>query len=145
MLRKLSLYFAAGAVGGTAYILIMWLFGAAGITQMLKVDLVYELDMELLYTGIGMGGIAGLLFILPVPSKNRLIKGITLGLVAAAIELFILMPIDADRGLSGVAKAFGGKSGILGLHLGAMTPLLIILFNQVWGLTASFWNKITGN
>lgn len=139
MYRKISLYFAAGAAGGIAYMFFLWGFGALGITQFLNVDLVYKLTPELFYTCLGMGGIGGFLFFIPVFSKNRLQRGLITGLIAAAIALFVLMPMDAERGITGFVRAFSGETGMLGLHKGAMAPVLIIIFNCVWGITASLW------
>ena len=143
MLRKLSLMIAGGAAGGLCYVLVMWLFGTLGITDLFKVDLAVVFDYELVYTGVGMGAIAGLLFLIPVPTKSWIIRGLTLSVITSAIELFVLFPIEANEGAQGIARVFDGKSGMLGLHLGAMTPFFVVLYNAVWGTVASFWVKIT--
>ena len=141
MLKKVSFMISGGAIGGLFYVLVMWLFGAIGITDLFKVDLAVVFDYELIYTGVGMGAITGLLFLIPIPTKSWVIRGLTLAVIASAIEFFILFPMEANEGAQSLARLFDGKSGMFGLHLGAMTPFFVLIYNAVWGIVASFWIK----
>jgi hypothetical protein len=40
--------------------------------------------------------------------------------------LFIVFPIKAGK-------------GVMGLELGLLTPVFVLIFNAVWGLTAAAW------
>ena len=35
--------------------------------------------------------------------------------------------------------------GLMGLDLGSLTPLAVIVFNAIWGLTAAIWLRWTNN
>jgi hypothetical protein len=33
---------------------------------------------------------------------------------------------------------------LMGLDLGSLTPVFVLFFNAVWGLTAAFWLRMVG-
>jgi len=35
------------------------------------------------------------------------------------------------------------KKGMFGLDLGSMTPVLVLFFNAVWGVTAAIWLRFS--
>jgi hypothetical protein len=35
------------------------------------------------------------------------------------------------------------NKGVMGLDLGALTPLAVVVFNAVWGVTAAIWLRWT--
>ena len=62
------LAFSAGALGGLANSLAVWLFGALGITLALGVGIAPGLTPAWLYPRIVWGGLWGFLFLLPRPA-----------------------------------------------------------------------------
>ena len=127
--RSLSLFFAAGALGGLANSLVVWLFGELGVTHALGVSIAPSLTPAWLYPRIVWGGLWGLLFLLPL-SMGWLGRGIVFSLGPSLVQLFVVFPIKANK-------------RILGLELGALTPLLVLFFNAVWGAVASWWIRTT--
>ncbi|MEB3215710.1 MAG: hypothetical protein VKN72_05535 [Nostocales cyanobacterium 94392] len=127
---NLSLVFAAGCLGGVLNSLTVWIFGFAGITALFNVKIVPTLTASWLYPRIVWGGIWGFLFILPFYQRKYFFKGILFSLFPSLIQLFIVFPLQA-------------KKGILGVELGSLTPVFVLLFNFVWGITTAFWLKIT--
>jgi hypothetical protein len=76
------------------------------------------------------GGLWGFLFALPIGVTSWLRRGLLLSLAPSAFQLFVVFPRWAHRGM-------------LGLELGALTPLCVLAFNAVWGLVASWWLRGT--
>ena len=124
--RKLSLVFAAGSLGGLLNSLAVWIFGVIGITSALGVKIAPSLSASWLYPRLVWGGIWGLLFLLPLIQKRYLYRGLIFSLGPTVVQLFIVFPIKASK-------------GIMGLDLGLLTPLLVFVFNAIWGLTAAIW------
>jgi len=128
MLKQLSVAFAAGGLGGLLNSLTVWVFGALGITTMLGVSIAPPLTHAWLYPRIVWGGLWGLLFLLPYLRHSWQLRGLVFSLVPTAAQLFIVFPFQAQKGYAG-------------LELGALTPLLVVFFNLIWGLAASAWFK----
>ena len=126
--KKLTLFFSAGCLGGLTNSLAVWLFGLLGITKIFGVSIAPPLTPEWLYPRIVWGGLWGVLFLIPVLKNRLLMKGLLLSLGPTLVQLLIVFPVKA-------------KKGILGLDLGLLTPLFVILFNAVWGVTAAYWIK----
>ena len=133
--NRLSLAFAAGSLGGLANSLIVWGAGKAGLTAALGVSIVPQFTPDWLYPRLVWGGLWGFLFLLPWPGRNflpwfrrnrALFRGLTYSLLPSAVQLFYVFPIRADHGM-------------LGVSLGALTPLLVLAFNAVWGVVAVWW------
>lgn len=127
--RSLSLYFAAGALGGLANSLLVWSCGESGITGALGVAIQPVLTPAWLYPRIVWGGLWGFLFILPLGGSSAVQHGLLLSVAPAAFQLLVLFP-RADRGL-------------FGLELGLLTPLLVFAFTAVWGIVAAWWLRAT--
>ncbi|MCE2030443.1 hypothetical protein [Sessilibacter corallicola] len=123
-MKKLLVFFAAGCLGALANSLAVWLFGKYGITTGLGVSIAPSLSPAWLYPRIVWGGIWGLLFILPMLQTKPIIKGTILSLFPTIIQLFVVFPYKADK-------------GIAGLELGLYTPLFVVFFNWVWGVVAA--------
>jgi hypothetical protein len=128
LLRNVSLVFAAGALGGLFNSLVVWLFGEYGIAQSLGVHLAPSLTPAWLYPRIVWGGIWGGLFLLPLIRRSVLLEGIILSLGPTLIQLFLIFPRTG--------------AGTLGMQLGALTPVLVLFFNMVWGVTAAGWLRL---
>jgi len=123
-MNKLLIFFAAGCVGALANSLAVWLFGYYSITSSLGVAIAPTLSADWLYPRIVWGGLWGLLFILPMLQSRLLLKGAVLSLFPTAVQLFVVFPMMAHK-------------GIAGLDLGLLTPLFVLFFNWVWGVVAA--------
>ena len=130
LLRRTSVYFSAGAVGGLANGVCVWFFGSAGITSGLDVKIAPALTPEMLYHRVVWGGIWGLAFLLPLAVRSPFLRGRLYCLGPTCVQLFIVCP-DAGRGM-------------MGLELGTLTPGFVLFFNAVWGLAAVLWLRIIG-
>ena len=124
--KKLSLVFAAGCFGGLMNSLALWACGVAGITAALGVKIAPPLSAPWLYPRLVWGGIWGLLFLLPLMQKRFLFRGLIFSLGPTAVQLFIVFPMQAGK-------------GVMGLDLGQLTPLLVLVLNAIWGLSAAIW------
>lgn len=123
-MKKLLIFFAAGCLGALANSIAVWLFGQLGITSSFGVSIAPSLTPAWLYPRIVWGGIWGLLFLLPVLRSKLYLKGTMLSLFPTAVQLFVVFPIKAHKGIAGV-------------ELGLLTPVFVLIFNWVWGVTAA--------
>lgn len=128
-MKKLLIVFAAGCVGALANSLTVWLFGDMGISHSLGVAISPPLSPTWLYPRIVWGGLWGLLFALPFLQTRLFWKGTLLSLLPTAVQLFIIFPFKAHK-------------GIAGLELGLLTPLLVLFFNWVWGIATALTIKL---
>jgi hypothetical protein len=128
--RTLSLVFAAGCVGAVANSLIVWLFGDLGINAALGVKIAPRLTPAWLYPRIVWGGLWGFLFLLPVLRSSLLARGFLFSLGPSLVMFFVIFPLKA-------------KKSMFGLELGMMTPVLVLFFNAVWGVTAAIWLRFS--
>ena len=129
--KRITVIFAAGCLGGLANSLAVWLFGAYGVTKTLGVRIAPDLSPVWLYPRLVWGGIWGLLFLLPVFRSSVLKRGLLLSLGPTIIQLFVVFPYKADQGM-------------MGMGLGALTPLLVLVFNAIWGITVAIWLRFVG-
>ena len=124
--KKLTMVFASGCLGGLVNSLVLWLFGAASVTASLGVKLAPDLSAKWLYPRLIWGGIWGGLFLFPILRNHVVGQGILLSLGPTIVQLFVIFPYQANKGLFGLA-------------LGEWTPLFVFFFNAVWGITAAVW------
>ncbi|EAW39282.1 hypothetical protein [Lyngbya sp. PCC 8106] len=124
--QKLTLFFAAGCLGGLVNSLAVWLFGLLGITTSLGVSIAPQFTPTWLYPRIVWGGLWGLLFFLTGLTYNPFLKGLLLSIGPTLVQLFVVFPFKAQKGM-------------MGLDLGALTPIFVILFNAIWGVVAAYW------
>ncbi|MBD1874389.1 hypothetical protein H6F75_12925 [Nodosilinea sp. FACHB-131] len=131
-MQEVAWSFAAGALGGLANSVTVWLFGLLGITALLGVAIAPEWTPAWLYHRIVWGGLWGLLLPFFARSRgSRLTQGLLIGLLPAIAQLFIVFPIQTPH-------------GVLGLGLGGLTPAFVVLFNVVWGVVAvAFYRLLT--
>jgi hypothetical protein len=127
--KNLALVFSAGCLGGLANSLAVWLFGAIGINTAFGVKIVPHLTPLWLYPRIVWGGLWGILFLMPFLTQSYFLRGLLYGLGPTIVQLFIVFPFKANKGL-------------LGLELSSMTPIFVLLFNSIWGVTAGLWLKL---
>lgn len=123
-MNKVMIIFAAGCLGALANSLTVWLFGYVGITEIMGVAIAPPLNANWLYPRIVWGGIWGMLFLLPFLNSKLLLKGTLLSLGPTIIQLFVVFPYKANKGIAGV-------------ELGLLTPIFVLFFNWVWGAVAA--------
>ncbi len=124
--KKLALVFAAGCLGGLINSLAVWIFGEVGVTAAFGVKIAPKISPAWLYPRIVWGGIWGALFLLPLWRHRLLIRGLIYSLGPTIVQLFIVFPVKANK-------------GTMGLDLGTLTPIFVIIFNAIWGVTAAIW------
>ena len=127
-MNTLLVYFAAGCLGALANSLTVWIFGGIGITSLFGVSISPTLSPEWLYPRIVWGGLWGIIFLLPIANRSTFLKGSILSLFPTAIQLFVVFPFKAQKGMAG-------------LELGLLTPLLVLFFNWVWGVVTALTIK----
>jgi hypothetical protein len=125
VLRTLSLCFAAGAVGALANSVAAWAAGQGGLTRSLGVAIAPGLTAGFLYPRLVWGGLWGLLFATPWGRGSAIRAGLLLSLAPSLAQLFYFFP-HAGRGW-------------LGVELGALTPVVVLVLNAIWGLAAAAW------
>jgi len=120
--------FAAGALAGFVTTILIWIASQSGAFLILGVPLVFDLTPGWIYQRVVWGGLWGFVFLVPVfvswPGWRR---GLILGMGPAAATLLVFNPIKDGIGL-------------FGLGLGAMMPIIVIVFSLLWGVIAGWWN-----
>ena len=132
LVRKSSIVFGAGCLGGLVNSLTLWLFGLYGITSAIGVKIAPQLSAPWLYPRIVWGGIWGGLFLLPLMQRKLFIRGLIFSLGPTLVQLFVVFPMKANK-------------GVMGLDLGTLTPVAVVFFNAVWGVTAAIWLRMTNS
>jgi hypothetical protein len=127
--RKVSLAFAAGSLGGLVKSACAWTFGSLGINALLGVKMAPALTPFFIYQHVVWGGLWGLLFLAPARRWGPWLKGLVFSLPMSLIQLFFMFP--------------QAGSGLLGLKMGILTPALVLFFGFIWGWTTAFWLKVT--
>jgi len=119
-----SVCFCAGLIGALANSLAVWFSGAWGLTALAGVHIAPHLSPTWLYPRLVWGGLWGLAFFFSVGHPRYrchwVRKGLWVSLLPTAFQLFYVFPARTSFGL-------------LGMGLGALTPLFVLLFNFVWG------------
>jgi hypothetical protein len=126
ILNKLSVAFAAGCFGGLLNSLVVWVSGTYGLSAALGVKLMPVLTPDWLYPRIVWGGLWGWLFLIPWKKSHPVQRGLLFSLGPTLVMLLVVFPGQLHK-------------GYLGLELGLLTPLLVVVFNAVWGLGTAAW------
>ena len=129
LLRKLTILFSSGCLGGIVNSVVVWIFGAKGITSALGVRIAPDLTATWLYPRMVWGGIWGFLFLLPILRKSPLWQGLLFSLGPTLVQLFVVFPAKAGKGM-------------MGLELGELTPLFVLFFNAIWGVSTAMWLRL---
>lgn len=127
-MKKLLIFFAAGCVGGAANSIVAWAAGHWGVPASLGVSMAPALTPAWISPRIVWGGLWGLAFFLPFMSSRAFMKGTLLSLLPTMVQLFIVFPHQSNKGLAG----FG---------LGILTPLFVLVYNWVWGISTAWTLK----
>ena len=129
LLRKSTILFSSGCLGGIVNSLVVWIFGAKGITAALGVKIAPDLTATWLYPRMVWGGIWGFLFLLPLLRKSIYWQGLLFSLGPTLVQLFVVFPANAGKGM-------------MGLELGSLTPLFVVFFNAAWGVSTAMWLRL---
>ncbi len=132
LLQNISRVFFAGAVGGIVETLVVWMAGLTGALHAIGVDMAPALSTQWIYSAIAWGGLWGFLFVLPLRLPGYLLRGFLFSLAPTAVQLFVVFPIFTNQGL-------------FGHNLGMLTPAVILIYDAVWGITASAWLRHVHN
>ncbi len=124
--KNLSLVFMAGLFGGLLNALVVWFLGQIGAPQTLGVQIAPPLASDFIYPELVWGGVWGLLFLIPLGRLSFPVKGVLISLVPSLVQLFLVLPHKAHK-------------GILGLQLGMLTPLVVLIYTAFWGVMAGLW------
>ncbi|MFW6335077.1 MAG: hypothetical protein ACOC0W_07375 [Desulfosalsimonas sp.] len=122
-MKKLFVFFTAGCIGAAASGLVAWFLGDTGITGAVGVAIAPQLTPPWIYRETVLGGLWGLIFILPLFNSRIILKGTLLSLIPSLVEMLLIYP---DQG-----------QGFAAMNLGTLAPLFILLFNWIWGVTAA--------
>lgn len=129
LIRKASGAFTGGAIGGLVDSLDIWVLSHLGITSLLGVSMKPEFTAPWLYQRMVWGGIWMLLLLLPIWQKRTMLRGCVFSLLPSAMMLLVVLP--------------GMGKGVWGLGFGAMTPLVVVGLNFIYGIIAAFWYQAT--
>jgi len=129
MMKKVLVFFAAGCLGALANSIALWLLGDFGITQSLNIAIAPKLTPLWLYPRIVWGGIWGFAFLLPMLDSKLLLKGSILSIFPTLVQLFVVFPFQAHKGMAG-------------LELGLLTPALVVVLNWLWGFVTGLTIKL---
>lgn len=128
----LCVCFCAGLLGALTSSAVAWLAVKIGLPQWCGVDLVPQWTAAWIYPRLFWGGLWGLAFFMTVGSPRSrtqwVRKGLWISALLCAWQLFYIYP---NR------TAFG----VLGLGLGALTPVFIIFYNLIWGSFTGFFAR----
>lgn len=127
MIRKISAAFAGGALGGLVDSFNIWFMGKVGISDSIGLTMKPEFTALWLYQRMVWGGLWMLLLLLPLLRDKVLLRGCLFSLLPSAMMLFLVLP--------------GMGKGILGLGFGAVTPIVVIGLNCIYGMVASLWYR----
>lgn len=131
MLARLSSCFTGGCVGAVVNSVAVWGAGELHVTTRLGVRLDPHLTDEWLPPRVLLGGLWGLLLMLPMMRRRSIfLRGLVISLAPTLAQLFYFFPQS--------------QRGMMGLSLGQLTPLFVLLANAIWGLVAAWWIKQAG-
>lgn len=130
-MRAVSLAFAAGVVGALFNSLAVWAAGHYGLSARVGVAIHPSFSADWLYPRMVWGGLWGLLLLLPLAPGRTLIRGLVLSLGPSLAQLLFFFPQQTSHGLGG-------------LGLGLLTPVAVLIFNAIWGISAAYWIRSTG-
>ncbi len=124
LFRRLSLAFAAGAAGVIALVAFLWLLRESGVAASLGLRLPAPKLPDFLYSRIVWGGIWALLFVLPVMTRQWLLRGLVVGVLASLASIFYFNPAWKSAPFTFV--------------------IVIFVANAIWGVAASGWYRAVG-
>ena len=119
--------FAAGAFAGFVQTVLLWILGLAGMFRLLSEPFEFPLSPSGLSQRMVGGGLWALLFLVPLlKTAPHWQRGLAVGLLRALFTLLLINP-------------FIDQVGFLGLGLGPAFPVIVLVFNLLWGVLAGYW------
>jgi hypothetical protein len=131
LVKRLGLVINDGVVAAIVQVIAIYLFGALGLFRLIELP-TPTLGLFWSIKQVLWGGVYALLFLVPVLTQSRqVMRGLNVGLLRAAVTLFVINPMEGH--------------GMLGLGLGFGWPVIVILFNLLWGAVAGWtFGRVTG-
>ena len=127
--RALSIAFVAGAVGGIANRVALWLLGLAGLSQPVSFALpLSDANKLWLYTAVVWGGLWGFLFLIPWPRRWW--------------QRALVFSLGPDLGLWLVLFPLVWNLGLFGSGIGAAGLYIPLIANAAWGFGAAWWYEL---
>lgn len=120
MLRSCALAYSAGTLGGIANFLFGMAMGSLGVMSALGINLPAGPFPATLYNKMVWGGLWGAMLFVPI-TGGILSRGFWIGLAPTLIAGLVVFPMKAHKG------AFG-------IQISPLMPIIIVLFNWVWGI-----------
>lgn len=133
---RLALGLLGGALGGVAVTIGVWLVDAAGIADLLGVQMAGTPTAATLGLRSWYGALWGLVLavLFPrLPGRSAVARGTMFGLAPAVYALLVLYPLVLDLGW-------------FGAELGALTFVFVVLFHLLWGAVTGAlfrWAEVT--
>lgn len=125
-LKKFSLVFTAGCIGGYINRLAVLIYLKLKLHEALDLEFVPEFSELFIYTGIVWGGIWGILFLIPFMRKSVWLRGLIYGVPPSLVMLFIVFP-------------YWYGTEMMALDLGIMIIPAVFVFNFIWGIASAAW------
>lgn len=130
VLRRVSLFFAAGSFGALVNSLAVWYLGRKGVPQRFEVSIAPALSAAYLYPRLVWGGLWGMLFAIPLWRDGFWVgvfsRGILFSFFPTLFQLFYVFPVLLGKGM-------------MGTMLGKLTPVFVCFYNALWGFSAALW------
>lgn len=127
-LREAALCFSAGCAGALAKGGIIWVCAQIAVTAGFASHLARAQLPPGVYARIVWGGIAALLFLLPLRRGGWVLRGLVWGAVAAAVQLLVI-PLWLHAGV----------------HFALMPMLSAVILWCCWGLATAVTLRVIGN
>jgi hypothetical protein len=127
MIKRISSAYVGGLLGALVDSFNIWFLGKIGFTALIGVGLSPAFTPAWLYPRLVWGGIWGLILLLPYLKGRTVARGMVMSLAPTATMFFMVFP------------AMG--KGTFGIEFGALTPVLVLLLNFIWGIVASYWHE----
>ena len=124
-LKTLIFLFVAGALGGLSSGLVVWAFGAIGLTPATGFNMTPDLSLGWLSGRVFASGIWGIIFLIPIYRHSPVIKGAVLG-IFPWLSSILFLPYKMDAGFFGLALGYG-------------TPVWTLFFGAFWGVTGTLF------
>lgn len=125
--------FCAGLLAAIVSTAFAWFCSHYGITGWLNVTLSTPFSLPTLYPRMIWGGLWGLLFaltVLPLRSRRQWVrKGLLISILPTLYQLFVIYPYHTSY-------------GTLGIELGLLAPLVVLVYNLVWGFFTGFFSRL---
>jgi hypothetical protein len=124
MLRKFAGPYAAGALAALLTSVVLWIAVRAKLGALCDVELAKLFPSALDPRGLGWSVLEGSLFALALPlARGRGLSPVRAGLAVSLLpslrDLFLRLP--------------GAGYGMLGVQLGALTPVVVLAAYALWG------------